>query len=166
MHTKVKGMLSQICGPQEQSTPLLWGPADCKLDCSDGSHQLCNHKDKGASGQSQSIYDILLGKDPTESMPEIYQQLENYIVEPLCKRCASPLDWWRNNEHRFPVVAKLARQYFAIPATAVLPVRAFAPTESSLEHRRAVLSQENLDQILFLHQNFDFLESMKNNTSS
>ncbi|XP_078517231.1 E3 SUMO-protein ligase ZBED1-like [Lissotriton helveticus] len=166
LHTKVKEMLSQICSPQEQSTPMSWGPAECKLECSDGGHQLSNHKDGGASGQSQSIYDILLGKDPTESMPEIHQQLENYIVEPLCKRSASPLDWWRSNEHRFPVVAKLARQYFAIPATAVVPVRAFAPTESSLEHRRAVLSQEHLDQILFLHQNFDFLESMKNNTST
>ncbi|XP_069500442.1 E3 SUMO-protein ligase ZBED1-like isoform X2 [Ambystoma mexicanum] len=162
LHSKVKKLLSEVCSSPEQSTPLLWGHAECKMELSDAGGHFPYNKERGTGVKSQSIYDLLLGKDPTESMPEIHQQLENYIVEPLCKRSASPLDWWRSNEHRFPVVAKLARQYLAIPATAVLPQRVFSTTESPLEHRRAVLSPEHLDQILFLHQNVDFLESMKN----
>lgn len=160
LHRRVKNMLSQVFNPQSPSATPFWVPnSDDKAESGDAGSQ---HKDRCSSTPSQSMYDILLGKDPTESMPEIHQQLENYIVEPLCKRSTNPLDWWKNNEHRFPAVARLSRQYLAVPATAVLPDQAFAAGESALEHRRAVLAPENLDQILFLHQNFDFLESMRN----
>ncbi|XP_053341320.1 zinc finger BED domain-containing protein 4 [Clarias gariepinus] len=111
----------------------------------------------------QSMYDILLGEDPTERMPEIQQQLENYIAEPLCKRSLSPLHWWRNKEHRFPAVARLARRYLSIPATAIPADRAFAPRESPVAHRRAMLGPKNLDQVLFLHQNCDYVEQLKGN---
>lgn len=113
----------------------------------------------------QSMYDILLGEDPTERMPEIQQQLENYIAEPLCKRSLSPLHWWRNKEHRFPAVARLARKYLSIPATAILADRAFAPRESPVAHRRAMLGPEHLDQVLFLHQNCEYVEQLKGGLS-
>ncbi|TSP36084.1 Zinc finger BED domain-containing protein 4 [Bagarius yarrelli] len=109
----------------------------------------------------QSMYDILLGEDPTERMPEIQQQLENYIAEPLCKRSLSPLQWWQNKEHRFPAVARLARKYLSIPATAIPADRAFAPRELSVVHRRAMLGPKELDQVLFLHQNCDYVEKLK-----
>ncbi|XP_006265043.1 E3 SUMO-protein ligase ZBED1 [Alligator mississippiensis] len=167
LHRRVKNMLSQMFNHQSPPPASFWVPnSDYKAEGGEAGGQLPAHKDRGSGSQSQSMYDILLGKDPTESMPEIHQQLENYIVEPLCKRSTNPLDWWRNNEHRFPAVARMSRQYLAIPATAVLPDQAFAANESALEHRRAVLAPENLDQILFLHQNFDFLESMRNNSEN
>ncbi|XP_059689139.1 E3 SUMO-protein ligase ZBED1-like [Gavia stellata] len=163
LHERVKTMLSQVFHHHSPSPTRFRVPnADYKAEGGDAGSQLPAQKDRCSSTPSQSMYDILLGKDPTESMPEIHQQLENYIVEPLCKRSTNPLDWWKNNEHRFPAVARLSRQYLAVPATAVLPEQAFAAAESLLEHRRAVLAPENLDQILFLHQNFDFLESMRN----
>ncbi|XP_048357384.1 E3 SUMO-protein ligase ZBED1-like [Sphaerodactylus townsendi] len=167
LHKKIKSMLSQFFNHQSPAATQFWVPnADYKAEVGEAGGQLSAHKERGPSGQSQSMYDILLGKDPTESMPEIHQQLENYIVEPLCKRSTNPLDWWKNNEHRFPSVARLARQYLAIPATVVPPDQAFAASESALEHRRGVLAPENLDQILFLHQNFDFLESMRNGSEN
>lgn len=113
----------------------------------------------------QTMYDILLGEDPTERMPEIHQQLENYIAEPLCKRSLSPLHWWRNKEHRFPAVARLARKYLAIPATAISADRAFAPRESAVAHRRAMLGPKHLDHVLFLHQNCDYVEQLKGGPS-
>uniref|UniRef100_A0A8C2FEU3 Si:dkeyp-117b8.4 n=1 Tax=Cyprinus carpio TaxID=7962 RepID=A0A8C2FEU3_CYPCA len=106
----------------------------------------------------QSMYDILLGEDPTERMPEIHQQLENYIAEPLCRRSLSPLQWWRNKEHRFPAVARLARKYLSIPATSVSANRVFAPRESPVTQRRATLGSKHLDHILFLHQNTDYVD--------
>ncbi|XP_016131036.1 uncharacterized protein [Sinocyclocheilus grahami] len=114
----------------------------------------------------QSMYDILLGEDPTERMPEIHQQLENYIAEPLCKRSLSPLHWWRNKEHRFPAVARLARKYLSIPATAVSADRTFAPRESSVTQRRATLGSKHLDHILFLHQNSDYVDQLKGGSST
>ncbi|TRY59887.1 hypothetical protein DNTS_008120 [Danionella cerebrum] len=114
----------------------------------------------------QSMYDILLGEDPTERMPEIQRQLENYIAEPLCRRSLSPLQWWRNKEHRFPAVARLARKYLSIPATAVSASQAFAPKESTITQRRATLGSNYLNQILFLHQNADSLDQLKGCSSA
>ncbi|XP_028839127.1 zinc finger BED domain-containing protein 4 [Denticeps clupeoides] len=109
----------------------------------------------------QNMYDVLLGEDPTERMPEIHQQLENYIAEPLCKRSLSPLHWWYSMEHRFPAVSRLARRYLAIPATVVPTERAFAARESTASQRRAVLGARHLDHILFLHQNKEYVEQLK-----
>uniref|UniRef100_A0A9J7YGF4 Zinc finger BED-type containing 4-like 2 n=1 Tax=Cyprinus carpio carpio TaxID=630221 RepID=A0A9J7YGF4_CYPCA len=114
----------------------------------------------------QSMYDIILGEDPTERMPEIHQQLENYIAEPLCRRSLSPLQWWRNKEHRFPAVARLARKYLSIPATAVSADRTFAPKESLVTQRRATLGSKHLDHILFLHQNTDYVDQLKGDSST
>ncbi|XP_042612790.1 uncharacterized protein LOC109074825 isoform X2 [Cyprinus carpio] len=114
----------------------------------------------------QSMYDIILGEDPTERMPEIHQQLENYIAEPLCRRSLSPLQWWRNKEHRFPAVARLARKYLSIPATAVSADRTFAPRESPVTQRRATLGSKHLDHILFLHQNTDYVDQLKGDSST
>uniref|UniRef100_A0A4W5K2U1 Zinc finger BED-type containing 4-like 2 n=1 Tax=Hucho hucho TaxID=62062 RepID=A0A4W5K2U1_9TELE len=109
---------------------------------------------------AKTMYDILLGEDPTVRMPEIHQQLENYIAEPLCKRSLSPLHWWRSKEHRFPAVARLARIFLAIPTTAVAADRAFAPRETTVAQRRAILGPQHLDHILFLHQNNDYVEKL------
>ncbi|KAM6100809.1 E3 SUMO-protein ligase ZBED1-like [Pterocles gutturalis] len=167
LHARVKNMLSQIFRPQSPPAAPFWMQnSDYKAESGDSGSQSPAAKERCSGAASQSLYDILLGKDPTESMPEIHRQLENYIVEPLCKRSTDPLHWWKSNQHRFPAVARLSRQYLAVPATAVPPHQAFGTGESVLEHRRAGLEPENLDQILFLHQNYDFLESMRNSNES
>ncbi|XP_075302317.1 E3 SUMO-protein ligase ZBED1-like [Opisthocomus hoazin] len=167
LHERVKAMLSQVFSHQCPPAARPWVPgSDYKAEGGEAGSPPPAHKAGSLSAAPQSVYDILLGKDPAESMPEIHQQLENYIVEPLCKRSTDPLDWWKNNERRFPAVARLSRRYLAVPATAVPPEQAFAAGESALEQRRAVLAPENLDQILFLHQNFDFLESLRNSNEA
>lgn len=105
-----------------------------------------------------SIYDLLLGKDPTVALPEAHHQLENYIVEPVCKRTADPLQWWNSNHHRYPALARLAQQYLAIPATAVKAKNVFCMLQDPLQSRKAALEPKYLSPILFLHQNKDFLE--------
>jgi len=167
LHERVKAMLSQVFSHQCPPAARPWVPgSDYKAEGGEAGSPPPAHKAGSLSAAPQSVYDILLGKDPAESMPEIHQQLENYIVEPLCKRSTDPLDWWKNNERRFPAVARLSRRYLAVPATAVPPEQAFAAGESALEQRRAVLAPENLDEILFLHQNFDFLESLRNSNEA
>ncbi|XP_063212317.1 ubiquitin carboxyl-terminal hydrolase 42-like [Chroicocephalus ridibundus] len=69
---------------------------------------------------------------------------------------------WAEGERR----GRLSWQYLPIPATADSPEQAFATGQSVLEHRRAILAPENLGQILILHQNFDFLESIRNSNEA
>lgn len=162
LHTIVRNMLSQMCEPCSTHHPRM--PSICAIEGGTETHQLPVQKDKGPSVGSENVYDLLLGRDPTESMPESIQQLENYIVEPVCKRSTDPLSWWNSNCHRFPTLARLARQYLVIPATAVKPEHAFSTVLDPLEKRRAALEPKYMDQILFLHQNTELVEwSMKPN---
>ncbi|KAM8952264.1 E3 SUMO-protein ligase ZBED1-like [Pelodytes ibericus] len=153
LHSRVLTLLSQIHHPPEAHL----GPSvTCKG--ADKTLQLCLQ----GEGCTSTVYDILLGKDPTESMPEVRQQLDNYIVEPICKRSMDPLIWWKTNHHRFPTLAKLAHQYLTIPATAVPPEHAFSARHSTLHQRRAVLDEKLMDSILFVQQNAEPLDLPKN----
>ncbi|XP_075042982.1 E3 SUMO-protein ligase ZBED1-like [Mixophyes fleayi] len=156
LHMRVRNMLLQMCEPCSTSQPWT---LSCAIEGSGTETlQLSVQKDTGPSAGSENVYDLLLGKDPTESMPEAHLQLENYILEPICKRTTDPLGWWKSNHHRFPTLSRLARQYLAIPVTAVKRACAFNPKLDSLEKQRAALESKYMDQILFLHQNKDFLE--------
>ncbi|KAM4641347.1 E3 SUMO-protein ligase ZBED1-like [Discoglossus pictus] len=156
LHSQIKEIIIQmyeLLSPSEvQPPPLLC----CVVAGIEESFQLAVQKDRDNDG-FESIYDILLGKDPTENMPEVHQQLENYIVEPICKRTTDPLVWWKDNCDRFPALAKLARRYLAAPATAIHPKRSFAVKQNILDQRRATLDPIHMDQILFLHQNVNLL---------
>eukprot|EP00062_Callorhinchus_milii_P023158 gi/632981698/ref/XP_007907735.1/ PREDICTED: zinc finger BED domain-containing protein 4-like [Callorhinchus milii] len=128
--------------------------------------------DKRGRKPQHSDYDLLFGEDPSETLPELPQQLERYLAEPVCKRRADPLGWWRSREHRFPAVARLAKRYLAIPAlssSSSTPQAAFYTSASSplplphplphhLSHSHH-LPPELLDQILFLNKNVDYLDS-------
>ncbi|XP_040298278.1 E3 SUMO-protein ligase ZBED1-like [Bufo bufo] len=162
LHTVVRNMLSQMCEPC--APHRSWIPSSCAIESGMETLPLPVQKDKGPIVGSEKVYDLLLGRDPTENMPDAHQQLENYIVEPVCKRTTDPLAWWNSKHHRFPTLARLARQYLVIPATAVKPDHAFSTVFDPLEKRRAALEAKYMDQILFLHQNKDLVEwSMKPN---
>ncbi|GCB82899.1 E3 SUMO-protein ligase ZBED1 [Scyliorhinus torazame] len=158
VHNKVKNMLSSaVVSPQSHSS------SSSSDEHSAREHELGGkHRDrKGSHRPGQCEYDLLFGEDPTERMPEIHQQLESYLTEPLRKRNTNPFEWWKNNEHRFPAVANLARQYLAIPATSVSATTAFFCSNSIPDLARSALLPEDIDQILFLHKNFDYIESLK-----
>ncbi|XP_063793953.1 E3 SUMO-protein ligase ZBED1-like [Pseudophryne corroboree] len=155
LHMRVRNMLLQMCEPSSTNQP--WS-LSCVVGGGTDASQLSAQKVRVPTVGSENVYDLLLGKDPTESMPEAHQQLEDYILEPICKRTTDPLGWWKINQHRFPTLVLLARQYLAIPVTAVKPAHAFSTKLDSLTKRRAALDLKNMDQILFLHQNKDLLE--------
>lgn len=46
-------------------------------------------------------------------------EVEHYFRHSLTNSVVDPLEWWRCNKETFPVMAKLARKYLAIPATSV-----------------------------------------------
>ncbi|XP_071980303.1 E3 SUMO-protein ligase ZBED1-like [Engystomops pustulosus] len=157
LHTIVRNLLSQMCEPCATRQSCITTSSCCVEGGTEDLH-LVGQKDKGPAVVSENVYDLLLGRDPTASMPEAHQQLENYIVEPVCKRTTDPLAWWNGNHHRFPTLARLARQYLVIPTTTVQPQHAFRTVSSSLEKRRATLDAKYINHILFLHQNKDLAE--------
>lgn len=54
--------------------------------------------------------------EPDESDPVLIE-VRSYLQDKPLDREESPLQWWKNNQHRFPLIAQVAKKYLTVPAT-------------------------------------------------
>jgi hypothetical protein len=66
-----------------------------------------------------------------------------------------PLDWWRKNYYRFPLIAQVACKVLSIPASAAACERLWSKAELVLSPRRATLPPEHVNKYLFICMNSD-----------
>ena len=86
--------------------------------------------------------------------PNTYQQeCEMYLAEAPLSLKADPLDWWRANAFRYPILSKLAAQIFCVPATSCPSERVFSTAGNVITEDRASLSPEHANMIVFLYEN-------------
>lgn len=69
----------------------------------------------------------------------------------------NPLDWWRIEAKTYPVLASLAKFYLAIPATSAPSERIFSRAGRILTMRRASLSSDVVQRMLFIRENAGIL---------
>lgn len=70
----------------------------------------------------------------------------------------NPLDWWKENHHRFPVLAKMARIYLAVQATSAPAERVFSRASRLLSSKRSSMSPHFASKTFFVAENWDFFE--------
>jgi hypothetical protein len=87
----------------------------------------------------------------------IKRQLAQFAAENQLQQTADPLKWWKENEARFRTISILARKYLSIPATSAPSERVFSLAGSICNRRRASLSPEHLNALVFLNANSDLL---------
>jgi hypothetical protein len=68
-----------------------------------------------------------------------------------------PLIWWKANHPKFPKIWLLARKILAIPATSAPAERVFSVGANVIDKKRAVLKPENVEILLFLCGNSEFI---------
>uniref|UniRef100_A0A8C5LQ09 BED-type domain-containing protein n=1 Tax=Leptobrachium leishanense TaxID=445787 RepID=A0A8C5LQ09_9ANUR len=85
------------------------------------------------------------------------QQLEVYLAELPINRSDNPLDYWRMNKERFPVLALMARRYLSAPSTSTESERLFSAASHVLNEKRNRLSCDKAEQLLFLKRNLPLL---------
>ncbi|XP_055519509.1 E3 SUMO-protein ligase ZBED1 [Leucoraja erinacea] len=101
-----------------------------------------------------SDYDLLFGAEPAGAMPESRLQLDGYLSEPLRKRDSDPFHWWRDNGHRFPALARLARRFLPIPAAA-------GPLSPRHNSTPAGGTDTDVEYIVFLHTNVPYIDLLQ-----
>jgi len=65
----------------------------------------------------------------------------------------NPLEWWAENSHRFPRLAKLSRSYLAIPATSTPSERVCSLAGNTVTRQRSSLLPSHVDTLVFLNAN-------------
>ena len=67
-------------------------------------------------------------------------ELEVYLALPIATEQIEPLQWWKINNGQFPILAQMAYDYLAIPATSVPSERCFSIGRNLITHNRSRLS--------------------------
>lgn len=94
-------------------------------------------------------YDDLGGEESDPDTDEVCQ----YIAEKTPTKETQPLQWWSMNEHRFPKLSLLAKNYLCIPATSTPSERLFSKAGNVITKKRNCLKPKTVDAILFLNGN-------------
>jgi hAT family protein len=63
-------------------------------------------------------------------------ELQLYFSLPCADEKTEPLKWWKINESQFPKLARIARDYLAIPATSVPAEQSFSISKNLITERR------------------------------
>lgn len=71
-------------------------------------------------------------------------------IEPIDSWEDSTL-WWRDNNHSFPGISRLARKYLAAPASSVPSERMFSSAGNFATKQRATLDADALEREVLLH---------------
>jgi len=71
-----------------------------------------------------------------------------------------PLSWWRTNASKFPILAIMARNYLAIPATSASSERVFSTTGNIVTRNRNRLTGKTLEMLISLNK-WGIAEEMK-----
>ena len=70
-----------------------------------------------------------------------------------------PLGWWKDNHHRFPILAKMARIYLAVQPTSAPAERVFSRASRLLSANRSAMSPELASKTFFVSENWEFFEN-------
>ena len=68
-------------------------------------------------------------------------------------KMGGPLKWWVSKEQVFPTLAKPARKYLVVQATSASSERLFSTAGNIVTIKRARLSDDNVESLVFLHSN-------------
>ena len=97
------------------------------------------------------LSDIIFIKEEVSETSSLDLEVTRYISELGGPNNA--LEWWKERAVSYPHIANLAKKYLSIPATSVPSERIFSLAGNLVTRKRALLSPENVDLLIFLKKN-------------
>ncbi|CAD6211034.1 GSCOCG00010951001-RA-CDS, partial [Cotesia congregata] len=64
-----------------------------------------------------------------------------------------PIQWWKKESIKYPLLSMMARRYLPIPSTSVESERLFSTAGDIVTEKRNSLSPDNVARLLFLNKN-------------
>lgn len=106
-----------------------------------------------ASIISSTIYKPSLFSIFEHNQPKASNEVEEYLKEDMISFNQCPLNWWLNKKNKYPILAKMARIYLAVPATSTSSERLFSDAGNLLSAKRSKMNSELFQHIMFLKRN-------------
>ena len=99
-----------------------------------------------SSDNNEEDDDIFISKNLNNN-----EEYTDYLKEsPISNKDINPLDYWKQNSYRFPVLSILARRYLAIPATSAPIERIFSVSNNIITKSRNRLLPNTIKQLILL----------------
>ena len=77
-------------------------------------------------------------------------QVEGYFKEPTIRAAKCPGVWWRENQAKYPTIAKLARKYLSVQGTSTPAERVMSDMGAILNKKRLSMTDENFSILMYL----------------
>ncbi|XP_050950340.1 zinc finger BED domain-containing protein 4 [Labeo rohita] len=98
------------------------------------------------------------GDSRTQHTAQIDAEIDLYRKETSISLMACPLEWWKDNAQRYPLLSTLAKSYLSVPATSVPSERVFSVAGDIVNAQRSQLLPDNVDMLIFLKKNLSLSE--------
>jgi hypothetical protein len=77
-------------------------------------------------------------------------EMDEYLRAPVADSDVDVLEWWKQNSNMYPCLARIARDYLAIPATSVPAERAFSGGADLVTDKRGSLGEDTIQACMCL----------------
>ncbi len=108
--------------------------------------------EKPSSSMLWNYFDELVkehNSDGPGSSPTVEGVIDTYLREATTPRKGIPLDYWKQKQSQWPLLASIARKYLSIPPSSVPSERLFSTTGEVMSDRRNRLDPEKVEMLLF-----------------
>ena len=83
----------------------------------------------------------------------VKEEIEQYSKTAKPDAESNPLDWWKLQALKYPVLAKLAKKYLCICASSSPSERLFSVSGNICSKKRTLLKPDKLNMLVFLAKN-------------
>jgi hypothetical protein len=152
-HVEAAGVLPGAAVPAPSPSDVLLGAR--KRDAAD----MPTSAAKRSALEAQQLLLFTVGHASASAQAStLAAEVELYSREGEIAWTSDPLLWWRDNQQRFPRLARVARAVLCMQATSCASECVFSKAGILLQGRRSLLAPKHVDMMIFLHDNCDLFE--------